>query len=130
VSGLETRLPAEDWFVRSITRPGAPASKQIDAGSAGLALNTGQRITDLTVTVAEGAGSLRGKVVPATEGSRFTAAASSATPKPLPSLREQAETQQQCLKLRLESSKKLTFSVMLFYAFSPFRRIMCSSRMD
>lgn len=66
---IETRLPTEDWFVRSITVPGPAASKQPnDLMSVGLALSSGQRATDLTVTLAEGAAGLRGKVVPASEG--------------------------------------------------------------
>jgi hypothetical protein len=66
---IETRLPTEDWFVRSITVPGPAASKQQnDVMSPGLALSSGQRATDLTVTLAEGAAGLRGKVVPAREG--------------------------------------------------------------
>ena len=66
---IETRLPTEDWFVRSITVPGPAAPKQQnDVMSAGLALSSGQRASELTVTLAEGASGLRGKVVPASEG--------------------------------------------------------------
>ena len=63
---IQLRLPTEDWFVRSIAVPGPPASKQqTDVTSAGLQLGSGQRVADLTVTIAEGAAALRGKVVPA-----------------------------------------------------------------
>jgi hypothetical protein len=71
---IETRLPTEDWFVRSITVPGPAASKrQNDVMSAGLPLRSGQRATDLTVTLAEGAAGLRGKVVTASEGKSLPA---------------------------------------------------------
>jgi len=71
---IETRLPTEDWFVRAITKPGLPAgSKQTDIAGAGLALTTSQRMADLTVTLAEGAAAVRGKVIPAAEGSRLPA---------------------------------------------------------
>jgi hypothetical protein len=66
---IETRLPTEDWFVRSITVPGpAPAKQQKDVMSTGLPLSSGQRATDLTVMLAEGAAGLQGKVIPASEG--------------------------------------------------------------
>ncbi|MGH8598983.1 MAG: carboxypeptidase regulatory-like domain-containing protein, partial [Gammaproteobacteria bacterium] len=65
---IELSLPAEDWFVRSITLPAPAASKQNDVTDAGLPLGPGQRIVDLTATIAEGASALRGKVVAAPEG--------------------------------------------------------------
>ena len=66
---IETVLPTEDWFVRSITAPGPAASRQQnDIMNSGLAMSSGQRAGDLTVTIAEGASGLRGKVVPASEG--------------------------------------------------------------
>jgi hypothetical protein len=71
---IETRLPTEDWFVRSITVPGPAASKQqSDVMTAGLALSTGQRAIDVTVTLAEGAAGLRGKVIPASDGASLPA---------------------------------------------------------
>ena len=68
---LEARLPADNWFVRSITKTGPPASKQNDVAASGLVIGTSQRITDVTITLAEGAATLRGKVVPAAEGARL-----------------------------------------------------------
>lgn len=64
---FETRLPNEDWFVRSITIAG-PSKQQNDVMAAGLAISSGQRATDVTVTIAEGAAGLRGKIAPASEG--------------------------------------------------------------
>jgi hypothetical protein len=61
---IEPRLP-ESWYVRSIML--SATQKQPDLASTGLALSSGQRVTDLTVTLAEGAAGLRGKVVPASE---------------------------------------------------------------
>ena len=91
---IETRLPTEDWFVRSITAPGPAASKQQnDVMSVGLPLSSGQRATDLTVTLAEGAAGLRGKVVAASESTSLPARlrihivpARTTTPFSLPSL--------------------------------------------
>ena len=68
---IELRLPTDDWFVRAMTRAG-PAAKQSDA-AAGFAISTSQRVTDLNVTLGEGAASLRGKVVAASEGARLPA---------------------------------------------------------
>jgi hypothetical protein len=71
---IETRLPTEDWFVRSITVPGSAASKQQnDVMSGGLPLSSGQRATDLTVTLAEGAAGVRGKLVAASESTSLPA---------------------------------------------------------
>ena len=71
---IETRLPTEDWFVRSITVPGPAASKQQnDVMTPGLALSSGQRATNLTVTLAEGAAGLRGKVIPASDATSLPA---------------------------------------------------------
>ncbi|MFL6273851.1 MAG: carboxypeptidase regulatory-like domain-containing protein [Blastocatellia bacterium] len=62
----------EDYFVRSITLP-APAKNQppIDAARSPLTIKAGERLSELAVTVAEGAAALRGRVVPATEGARL-----------------------------------------------------------
>lgn len=68
---IETRLPTEDWFVRSMTKSGPPASKQNDVAAGGIAITASQRVTDLTVTLAEGAAVLRGKLIPASEGARL-----------------------------------------------------------
>ena len=66
---IETRMPTQDWFVRSIAVPGpASSKKQNDVMGPGLPLSSGQRVVDLTVTLAEGAAGLRGKVVSAAEG--------------------------------------------------------------
>jgi hypothetical protein len=63
---LETRLPSDDWFVRSITAPGSAAAKQqSDVTSGGVVISSGQRVTDVTVTLTEGAAAVQGTVEPA-----------------------------------------------------------------
>jgi hypothetical protein len=58
----------EDYFVQSITLP-APGKTQppVDAARNALAVKSGERLNNLTVTIAEGAAAVRGRVVPATE---------------------------------------------------------------
>jgi len=61
---LELDLPSEDWYVRSITRPGAtPATKPLDVARDGIPLKAGDKVTAIIVAIAEGAASLRGRVV-------------------------------------------------------------------
>jgi hypothetical protein len=67
---FETSLPDENWYTRSITIP-APATSQEpkalmklrDISRAGLEIKSGDKLTGVTVWVAAGAASLRGKVV-------------------------------------------------------------------
>src|SRR2546423_3225763 len=68
-------LPAmlgEDYFVRWITLP-ATAKNQppVDAARNPLTIKAGERLNELTVTVAKGAAGLRGRVIPATESARL-----------------------------------------------------------
>jgi hypothetical protein len=80
---LEPRLPNENWYVKTITGPastaapargvatrGAPTS---DISRNGIALKDGEKISGVTVTIADGAAGVSGKVTPATEGSRLPA---------------------------------------------------------
>lgn len=74
---LVARLPDEFWFVRSINLPvktattaarktaaaTAAAANLSNVGRNGFAVKLGEKLTGLTVTVAEGAASLKGKVV-------------------------------------------------------------------
>jgi hypothetical protein len=79
---LEPRLPNENWYVKAITTPAAvssPAgargaarnSSPADVARSGIALKTGEKISGVTVAVADGAAALSGKVAPAKEGSRL-----------------------------------------------------------
>lgn len=68
-SRIEARLPGENLYVKTITTPaniparrGAPAAAN-DVSRNGVALKQGDKLAGVTVTVAEGAASLRGKVV-------------------------------------------------------------------
>jgi hypothetical protein len=73
---IETRLPVESWYVKSIAAaaPSAPANARRpaaaapDVASGGVTLKAGEKLSGLTVTVADGAASLSGKVVAAKEG--------------------------------------------------------------
>jgi hypothetical protein len=82
---LEPRLPNENWYVKAITATsttsspaGARAaatrnSSPADVGRSGIALKAGEKIAGVTVTVADGAAAVSGKVSPAKEGSRLPA---------------------------------------------------------
>jgi len=66
---LNTQFFARYWYLRSISRnapltgaKAAPPNRQIDAARNQLTLKTGEKVTDLTITLAEGAASLRGTI--------------------------------------------------------------------
>lgn len=70
---LESSLPTENWFVKSITLPNATGAATTsaavtDLGRSGIALKSGERLTGVTVTIADGAASLRGKIIQAKDG--------------------------------------------------------------
>ncbi len=75
---LEPSLPSGNWYVKSITtKSAAPARRtgavsrlagDLDVNRSGIAIRAGENLTGITVTVAEGAASLRGKVVAEAEG--------------------------------------------------------------
>jgi len=69
---IEPSMLSEDYYVRSITFP-APAKNQppVDAARTPLAVKSGERLNNLTVTIAEGAAAVRGRVVSATESARL-----------------------------------------------------------
>jgi Carboxypeptidase regulatory-like domain len=69
---VEPAMLGEDYFVKSITLP-APGKNQppVDAARAPLTIKAGERLADLTVTVAEGAAAVTGHVIPATDGARL-----------------------------------------------------------
>lgn len=69
---VETGMLDESWYVRTITMPGtARATTTVDAGTNGFPVKAGQRADGVTVTLAEGAASLRGRVVPETGGAEL-----------------------------------------------------------
>jgi len=62
----------ENCYIRAMSVPGdAPAKRPNDVARSGLALRPGERLTDLTITISEGAASVRGKVIAAVEGTRL-----------------------------------------------------------
>ena len=64
---LQVSLPGESWYLKSLT---APASGGGIARS-GIPLKGGERLNGVTVTIAEGAASLRGRVTTGKEGARL-----------------------------------------------------------
>lgn len=69
---IEARLPGEQWFVRSMTIPASAKGKPpIDAAREGLAIRPDQHVTDLTITLAEGAATLQGRIVPERQGANL-----------------------------------------------------------
>ena len=66
---VETYLPGSGWFVRSIMigspPPNATATKRADSNIPrdGIILKSGERVSGLTVMIAEGAASFRGRVM-------------------------------------------------------------------
>src|SRR5262245_30546128 len=78
---LEPRMPNENWYVRAITAeaststPGraARSALQADIARNGITLKAGEKVAGVTVTIADGASGLSGKVIPVAEGSRLPA---------------------------------------------------------
>jgi hypothetical protein len=66
---VTAQLTHPGWYVRAITLPSVPLSTQSrDVARQGYLLNPGQRLENLTVTLAEGAAMLAGRIVTASEG--------------------------------------------------------------
>lgn len=62
----------DDWYIRAVTLPPAAQNRPpVDASRNGFTFKAGERITGMTVTLAEGAAGLGGRVVPAAEGARL-----------------------------------------------------------
>lgn len=79
---LEARLPNENLFIKSIAAKSANAlpatansklSAATDLTLSGALLKPGERLNGVTVTIADGAASVRGKVAPAKDGSKLPA---------------------------------------------------------
>jgi hypothetical protein len=75
---LDVQLPGDDWYVRSIALPGATAAAASAAGKpvaqskstqpGAFTLKSGERISGLTITIGQGAASLRGRINSSTTG--------------------------------------------------------------
>jgi hypothetical protein len=75
---IEPRLPAENWYLKSITATSASGGANArrpttaaDIALSGVALKSGEKLAGLTVTIASGAASLSGKLVAAIDGTRL-----------------------------------------------------------
>ena len=69
---LETELPGEDWYMRSVALPPEKAGgPPLDAAKSGIALKAGEHLLGVSIIIKEGAGGLRGRVVAAKEGARL-----------------------------------------------------------
>jgi protocatechuate 3,4-dioxygenase beta subunit len=66
---IKAGLPDENWRIRAITQAAAP--KPIDVARAGVTLKQGEKLSGVEIIIAEGAASLSGKIVPASEGARL-----------------------------------------------------------
>jgi hypothetical protein len=61
-------LPDERWYVERISLPSSAAGKgPVDGARDGITVRAGERVTDVTVTLAEGAGSVSGRVIASQE---------------------------------------------------------------
>ncbi|CAN5433197.1 hypothetical protein BH18ACI2_BH18ACI2_24660 [soil metagenome] len=79
---LDARLPGAEVVIRSLNLPAASAQAATTPARAanvnnlardGLSLTAGERVSNLTITLAPGAASLSGRVQPATEGATLPA---------------------------------------------------------
>jgi hypothetical protein len=65
---IDANLPSENWYLKALTMPSPSAARRtIDLGRIGLAIKNGEKVTGLTMTVAEGAAGVTGKI----EGDKF-----------------------------------------------------------
>jgi hypothetical protein len=66
---VEGRLAADDLYVRAMALPGPAAAGSNNPARNGIAVKPGESVKGLTVTVSEGAAVVRGRIIPAQEGS-------------------------------------------------------------
>ena len=61
---VETQLPDEDWYVKSVILSSVPAANAAarQASNNGIVVKAGEKVAGLTITVAEGAAGLKGKI--------------------------------------------------------------------
>jgi hypothetical protein len=69
---IKVDLPGDGLYIRAITQPASGAAKKPgDASRNGVTIKTGEKLSGVEVLIAEGAASLSGRVVTASEGSRL-----------------------------------------------------------
>jgi hypothetical protein len=66
---IETELLDEDLFLSSVTLPADSAGKRPKDASGGISVKNTERLTDVTVTVAQGAATVAGRITTSTSGS-------------------------------------------------------------
>ncbi len=115
--GLDARFFAKYWYLRSITQSapesaaisnrGAPVNvRPIDLAQNGLSLKFGERVSGVTVTLAEGASSLRGTInAPAADS-----VAANLYVHLLPTEKENAEDLLRLFATRVNSDRTFAFS--------------------
>jgi hypothetical protein len=66
---ISADLPDENWYVRAITQAATP--RPLDVSRSGVTLKQGEKLLGIEMTIAQGAASLSGKVVPSREGAQM-----------------------------------------------------------
>ncbi|MFN7944177.1 MAG: carboxypeptidase regulatory-like domain-containing protein [Blastocatellia bacterium] len=69
---IESPLPDDLWYLRTITMPGANGAAATDIGRSGLLLRGGEKLSGVNVTIASGGAQLKGRVT-AAEGAKLPA---------------------------------------------------------
>ncbi|HKQ73241.1 MAG TPA: hypothetical protein VJ810_05900 [Blastocatellia bacterium] len=69
---FDLQLPSEVWYVQSISQLNAQTKRTVDLARSGLAVKSGEKIKDVTITIASGGAGLKGKAK-ATEGRKLPA---------------------------------------------------------
>lgn len=71
---LTADLPGENWFLRSMTLPPVGAAKtKTDAARSPINVKSGEKVSNLEITIAEGAAAVSGKVIAANESQKLPA---------------------------------------------------------
>ena len=107
---LETRLPGSGWYVSAISlvnpdqKPPVRKATEANIARDGLALKSGDKVSGLTVTITEGAASIRGSVSVA-DGQRLP---QNIRVYLVPAEREASENVQRFFEVGLESDRTFT----------------------
>jgi hypothetical protein len=123
---LTARLPSDDWYVRSIALPNAPATPQpatqaktIQPKSATAAaaaptsvvtLKSGERVGNVAVLIAQDAAALSGRVLSATEGAEGSQLPANLKVYLVPVERERADEVLRYSEVALDSSGSFAFT--------------------
>jgi hypothetical protein len=67
---IDPGLPDDGWYVRAMTQTTAASPNPVEVARSGVAIKQGEKISGLEIRIATGAASLRGKIVPASEGAQ------------------------------------------------------------